>query len=122
LSSLVGKFLGVESAAILFDRKGGTWAVQASNLVDMGAGGALGINPNATEPLHLDNTGHPAADRIALACIEKSRARTRCRMGRRHRQKQRTVRSVFLAQCLIAFVSRPISSKGRANPRSGSEV
>jgi hypothetical protein len=72
LASLVGKFLGVESAAIVFDRKGGTWSVKASNLVDMAAEPAMGINPNATEPLHLDNTGHPAADRVALAHASKS--------------------------------------------------
>src|SRR5262245_1131913 len=72
LSSLVGKLLGVESAEILFDRKGATWAVKASNLVDMAADGVKGINPNATEPLHLDNTGHPAADRFALARASKS--------------------------------------------------
>src|SRR5262245_12237326 len=72
LSSLVGKFLGVESAAILFDRKGKTWAVKASNLVDMAGDGVMGLNPNATEPLHFDNTGHPAADRVALARALKS--------------------------------------------------
>jgi hypothetical protein len=33
----------------------------------MAAEGAMGINPHATEPLHLDNTGHPAAGRFALA-------------------------------------------------------
>ena len=64
---LVGTFLGVESAPIRFDRHGAKWSVKASSLVDMAAEGANGLNPNATEPLHLDNTGHPAADRIALA-------------------------------------------------------
>lgn len=72
LSGLVGKFLGVESAPIRFERDGVTWSVKASNLVDMAAVGAKGINPNATEPLHLDNTGHPAADRFALARASKS--------------------------------------------------
>ena len=67
LSGLIGKFLGVESAPIRFDRSGATWSVEASNLVDMAAEGAMGINPGTTEPLHLDNTGHPAADRFALA-------------------------------------------------------
>src|SRR5262249_42089791 len=62
LGGLVGKFLGVESAPIVFDRKGATWSVKASNLVDMAAHAAMGINPNATQPLYLDNTGHPAAD------------------------------------------------------------
>ena len=72
LSGLVGKFLGVTSAPIRFDRSGGTWSVMASNLVDMAAAAAMGINPNAVEPLYLDNTGHPAADRFALARASKS--------------------------------------------------
>jgi len=67
LSGLIGKFLGVESAPIRFDRDGAKWSVQASRLVDMAAEGAMGINPTATEPLHFENTGHPAADRFALA-------------------------------------------------------
>lgn len=72
LSGLVGKFLGVESAPIQFARDGVKWSVKASGFVDMAAEGAMGINPNATEPLHLDNTGHPAADRFALAHASKS--------------------------------------------------
>jgi hypothetical protein len=72
LSGLIGKFLGVESAPIKFNRSGFTWSVKASSLVDMAAEGAKGINPNATEPLHLDHTGHPAADRFALAHASKS--------------------------------------------------
>jgi hypothetical protein len=72
LSGLVGKFLGVESAPIRFDRNGAKWSVKASSFVDMAAEAAMGINPNATEPLHLDNTGHPAADRVALAHASKS--------------------------------------------------
>jgi hypothetical protein len=72
LSGLIGKFLGVESAPILFDRSGAKWSVKSSSLVDMAAEGAMGINPGATEPLHLDNTGHPAADRFALARASKS--------------------------------------------------
>jgi hypothetical protein len=72
LSGLVGNFMGVESAPIRFDSNGATWSVQASSLVDMAAEGARGINPNAAEPLYLDNTGHPAADRVALARASKS--------------------------------------------------
>jgi len=72
LSGLVGTFLGVESAPIRFDKNGAKWSVQASSFVDMAAEGAKGINPNATEPLHLDNTGHPAADRFTLAHASKS--------------------------------------------------
>jgi len=72
LSGLIGKFLGVELASIRFDRDGAKWSVQASKLVDMAAEGAMGINPTATEPLHLKNTGHPAADRFALAHASRS--------------------------------------------------
>jgi len=72
MSGLVGTFLGVESAAIRFERSGATWSVKAANLVDMAAQGANGIDPNATGPLHLDNTGHPAATRFALAHALKS--------------------------------------------------
>ena len=72
VSGLVGTFAGVESAPIRFDRDGVKWSVSASSLVDMAAEGAMGINPEATEPIHLDNTGHPAADRVALARATRS--------------------------------------------------
>lgn len=72
LSGLVGKFLGVESAPIHFDRSGATWSVKASTFVDMAAEGVKGLNANASEPLHLDHTGHPAADRFALARASRS--------------------------------------------------
>jgi hypothetical protein len=67
VTGLVGKFLGVESAPIRFDRSGAKWSVTASSLVDMGADPAMGLDPTATEPLALDNTGHPASNRVALA-------------------------------------------------------
>ena len=72
LSGLIGTFVGVASAPIQFDRTGAKWSVQASGFVDMAAEGAKGINPNAAEPLYLENTGHPAADRFALAHASKS--------------------------------------------------
>jgi hypothetical protein len=75
LSGLIGKFLGAESSPIVFDRGGQKWSVKASNLLDMAAEGAKGINPNATEPLYLDNTGHPAAYRLALARASNSHVR-----------------------------------------------
>ena len=73
LSGLIGKFLGVQPASIRFDRSGAKWSVKASTFVDMAAEGVKGINPDATEPLHLDKTGHPAADRFALARAANSR-------------------------------------------------
>jgi hypothetical protein len=72
LSPLVGKFLGAESAPIRFDRNGASWSVTAGTLVDMAAQGAMGIDPNATEPLTMENTGHPAADRFSLARASRS--------------------------------------------------
>ena len=72
LSGLIGKFLGVESAPISFERSGVKWSVKAARLVDMAAQGAMGVNPAATEPLYLENTGHPAADRFALAHAARS--------------------------------------------------
>ena len=72
LSGLIGTFLGVQSAPIKFDRTGAKWSVTAASLVDMSATPAMGINPSATEPLQLSNTGHPASDRISLAHALKS--------------------------------------------------
>ena len=73
LSALIGKFLGVESAPIVFGRSGASWSVQASHLVDMAATGAKGLNPDAE--LRLQNTGHPAADTFTLAHASKSYVR-----------------------------------------------
>lgn len=72
VSPLVGEFLGVESARVRFDHEGGTWSVSAAGFVDMAAEAVMGLDPDAVEPLHLDNTGHPAASRFALAHPSKS--------------------------------------------------
>ena len=73
LSGLIGTFLGAESAPIRFERHGVKWSVTAAALVDMAAEDAMGINPNATEPLYLDNSSHPASGRLAMAHALKSR-------------------------------------------------
>jgi hypothetical protein len=72
LSGLLGKFLGVETAPIQFTREGVNWSVSAGRLLDMAAEGAMGIDPDATEPMQFDNTGHPAANRFALAHAKRS--------------------------------------------------
>lgn len=72
VSGLVGKFLGVESAPIHFDGGGASWSVTASTLVDMAATGAMGLNPAAEGPMHIDGTGHPASDRLGLYRALKS--------------------------------------------------
>lgn len=72
LSGLVGNFLGVETAPILFEKDGAKWSVSAGEFVDMSAQDAMGINPEATAPLSLSNTGHPASDAVSLAHAMKS--------------------------------------------------
>jgi hypothetical protein len=72
LSGLVGTFLGVESAPIRFDRRGVKWSVEAPPFVEMAAEGAMGVNPELTEPMHLSNCGHPANDRLALCHASNS--------------------------------------------------
>jgi hypothetical protein len=72
LSGLIGTFLGVETTGIRIERSGLTFSVRAGTLVDMGAEGAKGIDPNATEPMFLDNTGHPISNRLALAHASRS--------------------------------------------------
>jgi hypothetical protein len=73
LSGLIANFLGVESARVRFQDDGTRWTVEAPGLVDMTATPAMGLDPNAREPIHLDNTGHPAANRFALAHVARSR-------------------------------------------------
>ena len=72
LSGLIGTFLGVEATAIRIERSGLKFTVRAGTLVDMAAEGAKGIDPNATEPMFLDNTGHPVSNRLALAHATRS--------------------------------------------------
>jgi len=72
LSGLIGKFLGAEQAPIRFERNGIKFTVKAGNLVDMAAEGAMGIDPAATEPMFIDNTGHPVSSRLALAHASRS--------------------------------------------------
>jgi hypothetical protein len=72
LSGLIGKFLGAEQAPIRIDRSGLKFAVKAGKLVDMAAEGQKGVDPSATEPMFLENTGHPVSNRLALAHASNS--------------------------------------------------
>ena len=72
LSGLIGKFLGAEQAPIRIERDGKKFTVTAGKLVDMAGEGAMGIDPNATEPMYLENTGHPVSSRLAVAHASKS--------------------------------------------------
>jgi hypothetical protein len=73
LSGLVTKFLGVESAPIRFDRNGAQWSVDAPAFLSMSATPAMGIDPTATDPLQLSNTGHPANSSVSLAHARHSK-------------------------------------------------
>ena len=72
LSGLIGKFLGAEQAPIRIERDGKKFTVTAGKLVDMACEGAMGIDPTATEPMYLENTGHPVSSRLAVAHASKS--------------------------------------------------
>ncbi len=72
LSGLIGTFLGAEQAPIRLEQDGKKFTVTAGKLVDMAGEGAMGIDPNATEPLYLENTGHPVSNRLAVAHASKS--------------------------------------------------
>ncbi len=41
----------------------------------MAAEGQKGIDPNISEPMFLDNTGHPVSSRLALAHASRSHVR-----------------------------------------------
>ena len=69
LAPLIGKILGMEEQAIEFTGEDGSWTVKAGGMVDQAVEGARGIGG---EILHLDNTGHPAANRLALAHAKSS--------------------------------------------------
>jgi hypothetical protein len=72
LAGLIENFLGVEFSPMSFEQSGVKWSVKASGFVDMAAEGAKGLSSKAVEPLYLDNTGHPAAERLSLALASAS--------------------------------------------------
>jgi hypothetical protein len=70
LAPLLGEFLGVETRPIRFTHEGKTWAVSAGTLVDQEVEEASGLGG---EPLQLENSGHPAANRLGLGTARKSK-------------------------------------------------
>jgi len=72
LAGLVGKFLGVESAPIAFQRDKASWSVDASSKIHLAGRAATGLNPDAA-PMQLSSTGHPASDTFTLARASGSR-------------------------------------------------
>jgi hypothetical protein len=69
VGGLVGKFLGAESAPIVFDRNGVKWSVKASGFVEMAAEGAKGMNPDDRAYVsgqHRASGGRPVRARASM--------------------------------------------------------
>jgi hypothetical protein len=62
---LVTKFAGVESRPIQIERGAMRRSVTIPGMLDISVDGIPGASPS--EPIYLDNVGHPAASRLALA-------------------------------------------------------
>jgi hypothetical protein len=70
LAPLIGNFLGLESKPIRFEGRGNTWSVEVPAMIAQSVEGAQGLGG---ETLHVDNVGHPAANRLAMARAQYSR-------------------------------------------------
>jgi hypothetical protein len=70
LGPLVGTFSGVEARAIRIERDGMRRSVSIPGLLDIAVEGIPGASQS--EPIYLDNVGHPAATRLALAKASRS--------------------------------------------------
>jgi hypothetical protein len=70
LAPLVGHFGGAEAKAISIERSGMRRSVSIPGVLDIAVEGIAGANQN--EPIYLDNVGHPAASRLALAKASRS--------------------------------------------------
>src|SRR6185503_1472877 len=65
LGPLVGRFGGAEAKPIRIEKDGMRRSVSIPGVLDIAIEGVAGAN--AGEPIYLDNVGHPAATRLALA-------------------------------------------------------
>ena len=106
VAGLVGTFLGVESAAIRFDRSGASWSVTAAPFLDMAASGAMGLNPAAGRAARARQHRPPGGQPVRSgARLEEPRQRAGPEVGRPVGDQQRPVRAVLLAGCLILAAS-----------------
>jgi len=69
LSGLVGQFHGTQPAPIQVAGTDGRWSTSAGQFLNQSM---QAVNGMAGQPLFLENTGHPAADRFGLAKAESS--------------------------------------------------
>ena len=71
LAELVGEVAGVERRPITFERDGMDYRVTAGELIDQSLTGVASM-VDETQPIYIDNTGHPANTRLALAKAQNS--------------------------------------------------
>jgi hypothetical protein len=71
LAPLVSEVAGVEKRPINFVANGMNITVKAGDLIDQAIAGVASMI-DATEPIYVDNTAHPANKRLALARATKS--------------------------------------------------
>lgn len=72
LAPLVGKVAGVERAPVHFESDGLKRSVTAGKLVDQACEGIAGA-VRTSEPMFVENTGHPVNEKLALAKATRSR-------------------------------------------------
>ena len=70
LGPLVGSFAGIEAKPIRIEGSGMRRSVSIPGALDLAIEGIPGASQ--TEPIYLDNIGHPAATRLALAKASRS--------------------------------------------------
>ena len=70
LAPLIGRFGGVESKPFRITSQGMHREVSIPGVLDLAVDGIPGAS--ASEPIYLDNVGHPAASRLALAKATRS--------------------------------------------------
>jgi hypothetical protein len=70
LAPLIGSFGGVEARPIRIERSAMHRSVSIPGILDIAVDGIPGAT--STEPIYLDNVGHPAASRLALAKATRS--------------------------------------------------
>lgn len=71
LAPLVGEFAGIEKRPITFEQSGMKYVVKAGELVEQSLEGVASML-DENEPMYIDNVGHPANSRLALATATNS--------------------------------------------------
>ena len=70
LGPLIGTFAGTQAKPIKIETSGMRRSVSIAGMLDLAVEGIPGANQG--EPIYLDNVGHPAASRLALAKASRS--------------------------------------------------